>query len=107
MNQDSRQVLGDEIGRILSEAGVTPEQADYLRTGFVEMIQKNTMILETTVSTPGPVENPVQRHNIASQGVAEIARMMIAKNIFKYKETKVGEETHATVAVHLIRNAGI
>lgn len=107
MAQDSQQVLGDEIGRILSEAELRPEQAAYLRTAFIEMIQRNSMILSTAVEFPGPVENPVQKKNAVIKGITEIAKMILKNNIFKYEETKVGEGTRVTIAIHLIRNAGL
>ena len=82
MAQDSQQVLGDEIGRILSEADLRPEQAAFIRTAFVEMIQRNTIILSTTGSYPGPVVDPMHKSNAAIQGVTEIAKMILEKNIF-------------------------
>jgi hypothetical protein len=103
MAQDSQQVLGDEIGRILSEAGVTEEQAKYLRNGFVEMIQKNTIVLQHSVHFDDPVVNLHHKRLAINQGITAIAETIIKKNIFKV-DTKDGE---VVVAIHLIRNAGL
>ena len=111
MSQDSRQVLSDEIGRILSEAGVTEEQAKYLRIGFVEMIQKNTMILETTVAFPNtneldPAVNQAREHKAIVMGITELAKMMIAKRIYLVQREEKIDTVEYNVAIHIIRNAG-
>jgi len=111
MAQDSQQVLGDEIGRILSEAGITPVQAAYIRTAFVEMIQKNTMIMEATVGfpAPNPVDDSSRINKAAVGGVTRIAQMILSEKVFKVEKTSEVPDQGAeyTVAVHLIRNAGI
>jgi phosphoribosyl-dephospho-CoA transferase len=111
MPQDSQQVLGDEIGRILAESGVTPEQAKYLRTGFVEMIQKNTMVLDCTVNfpAPNPVDDSARRHKAAVAGVTKIAQAILKHKIYKLEKTRdvCTEGAEYTVAVHIVRNAGI
>ncbi len=112
MPQDSQQVLGDEIGRILSEANITDEQAAYIRTGFVEMIQKNTMIIQTGIGfpkleVPNPVVELARKEKAAIMGVTEIAKILLHQKIFKMEVREVEDEMQHTVAIHLIRNTGI
>ena len=111
MGQDSQQVLGDEIGRIVSEAGVTPEQAKYLRTGFIEMIQKNTMVVSTIIEfpkleEPDPAVNLARMQKAAVMGVTQIAKTILSEGVFKMDSKETDDKIEYEVAIHLIRNSG-